>query len=115
MVRPIFFGGIWDEYGTRKSLAGRGQTVVIAEDGTRATTPLPGSEHLTGIPLDQLTTYRIKAVGPRCELFINHIPTAVLIDNESHKGLRSGVLAMPIIPGQPMKLQYRNIRIKRLS
>ncbi len=110
-----FFGGIWDEYGTRKSLAARGQTVLIATDGTRTTAPLSGSDHLTGIPLDQWTTYRIKAVGPRCELFINQIPTAVLIDHENNKALRSGVLAMPIIPGEPMKVQYRNIRIKRLS
>jgi hypothetical protein len=110
-----FFGGIWDEYGTRKSLAGRGQSVVIAEDGKRIVTVLAGSEQLVGMPLDQWTTYRIKCVGPRCELFINQIPTAILVDYETGKARSCGVLAMPIIPGEPMKVQYRHIRIKRLT
>ncbi len=108
-----FFAGIWDEYGSRRSLAARGQSVVIAENGERAQSPLPGTESLTGMALDQWTTYRIKCFGPRCELYLNNILTAVLVDNEIGKARDRGVLAMPIIPGMPMKVQYRHIYIKR--
>jgi hypothetical protein len=38
-----------------------------------------------------------------------------LIDRESGKAAASGVLAMPIIPGEPMKVQYKDIRLKRLD
>ena len=108
-----FFGGIWDEYGTRKSLAARGQQVVIAADGSRTVTPLLEAGALTGLRLDAWTEYRIIAVGPRIELRINGIVAAVLEDHETGKAATKGVLAMPIIPGEPMKVQYRDLRLRR--
>lgn len=109
-----FVGGIWDEYGPRKSLVARGQHTVIAVDGSRTSTPLPGSEVLNGLHLDTWTEYRITAIGPRCELWLNGIQAAVLEDHETGKAAAKGVLAMPIIPGEPMKVQYRNLRLRRL-
>jgi hypothetical protein len=37
----------------------------------------------------------------------------VLEDREIGKASASGVIAMPIIPGEPMKVQYRDLRLKR--
>jgi hypothetical protein len=108
-----FFGGIWDEYGTRKSLSARGQHSVIAADGSRSATPIAAAAALAGVKVDQWTRYHLKAVGPRIELHINGILATVLEDRESGKAARSGVLAMPVIPAA-MKVQYRDLRLKRL-
>ena len=108
-----FLGGIWDEYGTRNSLAARGQHVVIAADGTRTVTPLAISDDYKLIRLDSWAEYRITAVGPRCEIRLEGILVAILEDHEIGKAAAKGVLAMPIIPGEPMKVQFRNMRLRR--
>ncbi|HEX3135464.1 MAG TPA: DUF1080 domain-containing protein [Planctomycetota bacterium] len=108
-----FVGGIWDEYGTRKSLSARGLHTVIAADGSRTVTALPEAAVLNELKLDQWTRYDITAIGPRIELRLNGILATVLEDHETGKAAASGVLAMPIIPGEPMKVQYRDLRLKR--
>jgi Domain of Unknown Function (DUF1080) len=108
-----FFGGIWDEYGTRKSLSARGQHTVIAVDGSRTVKPIAEAATLEGLKLDQWTRYHVTAIGPRIELRINGVLATVLEDHETGKAAASGVLAMPIIPGEPMKVQYRDVRLKR--
>jgi hypothetical protein len=110
-----YLGGIWDEYGPRRSLAARGERVEIAEDGRRTTTRFAEADALLqGIDLSQWTDYRIVAQGPRIMLEINGTRTAELVDLEKGKALSEGVLAMPIIPGEPMKVQYRDLRLKEL-
>jgi hypothetical protein len=108
-----FFAGIWDEYGSRRSLSARGQHTVIAADGARTSTPIAEAAALEGLHLDQWTRYHITAVGPRVELRVNGVLATVLEDHETGKAAASGVIAMPIIPGEPMKVQYRDLRLKR--
>jgi hypothetical protein len=108
-----FLGGLWDEYGPRRSLAGRGERVEIAEDGKRTVTKFE-DPLAKGIDLAQWNEYRIVAVGPRITLSINGQVTAELTDREKDKALSEGVLAMPIIPGEPMKVQYKDLRLKVL-
>lgn len=110
-----YFAGIWDEYGPRQSLAARGQSVVIAADGTKTTHALTGLDAaMRGIDLSQWTEYHLKAVGPRIQLWINGVLTTELEDHEAGKAAASGVIAMPIIPGEPMKVQFRHLQLKRL-
>jgi hypothetical protein len=108
-----FFGGFWDEYGSRGSLSARGQHTVIAADGTRTVTPIAAAAALEGADLSRWTRYHVIASGPRLELRIDGVLATVLEDHETGKAARSGVLAMPIIPGEPMKVQYRDLRLKR--
>ena len=108
-----FFGGIWDEYGTRKSLSARGQHTIIAADGSRTVMPIAEAMALDGLKLDQWTRYHLHAVGPRIELRINGVLASVLEDHETGKAARSGVLAMPVIPAV-MKVQYRDLQLRRL-
>lgn len=111
-----YFAGIWDESGPRHSLAARGQSVIIAGDGTKQTRTLPGVETaLQGIDLSKWTEYHLKAVGPRIQLWINGVLTTELEDHERGKAAASGVIAMPIIPGEPMKVQFRDLKLKRLN
>ncbi|HVF86311.1 MAG TPA: DUF1080 domain-containing protein [Pyrinomonadaceae bacterium] len=110
-----YLGGIWDEYGTRKSLASRGEKTVIDENGKRTSTRFADAEPLLrGINLEEWNEYHITVRGPHITLKINGEVTAELIDRERGKASASGVLAMPIIPGEPMKVQYKDIRLKTL-
>ena len=108
-----YTAGIWDENGTRKSLSARGLHTVIAADGTRTVTPLPGAAALDGLRCDQWTRYEVTAIGPRMELRINGVTATILEDHETGKAASSGVLGMPVIPGEPMKVQYRNLLLQR--
>ena len=108
-------GGIWDEYGPRNSLAARGEKVVIDEKGKRTFTQFADAEDLMkGIDLEEWNEYHIIARGPHIVLKINGRVTSELIDREKGKAASSGVLATPIIP-EPMKVQYRDIRLKVLQ
>ncbi len=108
-----FLGGIWDEYGPRQSLAGRGERVVIDESGKRSPTRFAPAENLTkGFKLGQWNEYHLTAVGPKISLRINGELVSELEDRETGRSAAAGVLAMPIIPGEPMKVQYRNLRLR---
>jgi hypothetical protein len=110
-----YLGGIWEEYSPRGSLAARGESVVIAANGQRTVTALPGAaDLLKGISLQEWNAYQITAVGPAIILRINGGVVASLVDHEVGQAAAAGVLAMAIIPGDPMKVQFRNLRLKRL-
>jgi len=110
-----YLGGIWDEYGKRGSLAARGERNEIAEDGKKTVTRVADAAELVkGVDLSQWTDYRIVARGPSLQLSINGKVTAELVDRETGKAATEGVLAMPVIP-EPMKVQYKEIRLKELK
>lgn len=110
-----YLGGIWDEYGPRKSLAARGEKSVIDEHGKKTVTRFAAADELVkGIQLDQWNEYHILARGPVLQLRINGKLMCELTDREQGKAAASGVLAMPIIPGEPMKVQYKDIRLRKL-
>ena len=103
-------GGIFDEYGPRNSLAGRGESATWSADGTKSVKPL---DHEAKIPdTTQWTDYHIIARGEHVILKINDIVTAELHDGDKRQR-KEGVLAMPIIPAE-MKVQYKDLRLKRL-
>lgn len=105
-----YLGGIWDEYGPRKSLAARGERVEIAEDGKKTVVRFADAAALAdGIDLSQWTDYRIVATGPRVRLWLNGRLVSELVDRERGKAAAEGVLAMPIIPGEPMTVQYKDL------
>jgi len=107
-------GGIWDEYGTRNSLAARGESVVIDEDGKRSVTRFATADELmAGVNLATWTDYRVVAQGPHIVLEINGRKVSELVDRERGKAAAEGVLAMPIIP-EPMRVQYKDLRLKVL-
>ena len=111
-----YLGAIWDEYGERRSLAARGEKAVIKEDGRKTSTRFAAAEDLLkGINLQDWNEYHITARGSCMVLRINGVVTAELEDRETGKAAASGVLAMPIIPGEPMKVQYKDILLRVLG
>ncbi|NOT64218.1 MAG: DUF1080 domain-containing protein [Acidobacteria bacterium] len=113
-VSGPYLGGIWDEYGPRKSLAARGERNVIDESGKRTTEKF-ADPLVAGLNLEQWNEYHITAKGTRIQLRINGKLTCELDDRETGKAAASGVLAMPIIPGEPMRVQYKDIRLRRFK
>ena len=104
-------GGIFDEYGPRGSLAGRGQSVTWTDDGKKEIKPLPeGDVEKRSRPQDW-NDYHIIARGEHIVLKINGIVTAELHDGDARRR-SEGVLAMPIIPTE-MKVQCKALRLKR--
>ena len=113
-VSGPYLGGIWDEYGPRKSLAARGESVEIDEDGKRKIIKFADPNDIAqGIDISQWTDYRILAQGPHILLEINGRKMSELVDRERGKAAAEGVLAMPIIP-EPMRVQYKDLRLKVL-
>ena len=111
-----YLGGIWDEYGPRGSLAARGQSVVIGEDGKKTAEAFGDpAEIVKGVNIQDWTDYRIVAKGSKITLEINGKKTAELDDRERGKAAAEGVLGMPIIPGEPMTVQYKDILLKDLK
>ena len=110
-----YLGGIWDEYGTRNSLAARGQNNVIDEDGKKTVTAAGDpAEIVKGVNLEEWTDYLITARGSKITLAINGKTTAELDDRERGKAAAEGVLGMPVIP-EPMTVQYKDLRLMRLQ
>lgn len=109
-----YLGGIWDEYGPRKSLAARGESVTIDETGKRKILKIgDATELVQGFDIGTWTDYRVVAVGSHILVEINGRKMCELEDHEQGKATLEGVLAMPIIP-EPMRVQYKDIRIKTL-
>jgi hypothetical protein len=110
-----YLGGIWDEYGPRKSLAARGESVTIDEAGKRKIIKFADAADLVdGIDIHEWTDYRVVALGSHILLEINGRKMCELDDREQGKAALEGVIAMPIIP-EPMRVQYKDIRIKVLT
>ncbi|MEW5977225.1 MAG: DUF1080 domain-containing protein [Acidobacteriota bacterium] len=113
-IAQKYVGGIWDEYGERGSLAACGQQAIIGRDGSKKLNRFAETADLQkDINLEEWNEYHITAKGPRIILRINGKITAGLDDYEQGKARSSGVLAMPVI-AEPMKVQYKDIRLKAL-
>lgn len=109
-----WIGAIHDELG-RGTLAQRGQKVELTEQGEkRVLNSADAAALFKRINIDDWNEYQITAVGNTITLAINGVTTAELIDNdEKHRDL-AGALAMQLHSGPPMKVQYKDIQLKRL-
>lgn len=109
------YTGILYECNQREIMTTRGQKVVIAEDGRRdATTLAPTAELQKVIKPNDWNEYVIIAQGPEIILKINGAVMSHVIDREKGKAASNGLLSLQVHPGPPMKVQFRNIRIKQL-
>lgn len=106
-------GAICDENTPRETLvAPNGHKTVIDADGKRTTTRL-------GDPIElkkngEWNDYRIVARGNHIVLEVNGRKSAELIDNETGRFHLKGILALQLRSGPPMKVQFKDILLKRL-
>lgn len=59
--------------------------------------------------------YRIVAKGYEFTHYINGVKTTELIDNDTKDRRAKGLIALQLHAGPPMKVQFRNIRLKELK
>lgn len=115
-------GGLYEE-GGRGILARRGEKVIIRENADK-----PGKHKVevvgrlgdakelqTLIKASDWNEYVVIAKGNHLQQFINGKQMVDVIDEQASKAAKSGILALQIHAGQPMKIQFKNIRIKTLD
>jgi hypothetical protein len=117
------YSGILYEEGGRGILAQRGQKVVVRDDSANPGKPrievtgsLGNSRDLqVAIKKEDWNDYVVVATGNHLQHFINGHQTVDVIDEQESKAARSGILALQLHAGDPMTVQFKNIRIKVLN
>ena len=102
-------------------LAQRGQKTVVKTVDGKAKVQVTGSvgdskEIQSKINDKDWNEYVVIAKGNHLQHFINGVQTVDVTDErEASKGAKSGVLALQLHAGEPMTVQFKNIRIKNLG
>lgn len=100
----------------RGGVALRGQRVEIASDGAKKIESIGDpAELMKHVRPGQWNDYRIVARGNEVWLEINGVLMSHAIDNEEGKACREGVIGLQVHPGPPMKIQFKDLRIKVLD
>jgi type 1 glutamine amidotransferase len=101
----------------RGVLADRGQkTVIGADHKPRAVGSVGDSAEIQArIRKEDWNEYHIVARGHQLSHRINGQVTCEASDEDQEMRRRSGILALQLHAGPPMKVQFRNLRLKRLS
>lgn len=108
-----WIGALYDE-AQRGVLAKRGQKTVVTEAGEKKPEDVADPADLfKKINIDGWNDYSITARDNHITLKINGDVTAELIDNEPSGLDRSGLLALQLHSGPPMKIEFKDIRLKR--
>lgn len=106
--------GVIMEYTLREILAERGQKVVIDKDGKKSVLGSIGdqAELLSHVKDKQWNNYTVIAKGGHIVLKINDVIMCELEDNDP-KMPTSGKLALQVHQGPDMRVQFKDIRIRR--
>jgi type 1 glutamine amidotransferase len=101
----------------RGILANRGQKTIIGENGKPQVVGSVGEsqEIQSKIKKEDWNAYHITAKGFHFVHKINGVTTAESADEDTDKRRAKGILALQLHAGPPMKVQFRNIRLKRLD
>lgn len=106
--------GVIMEYLLRGVLAERGQKVVIDEQGKKQATPIGDpAELLKAVKPADWNDYTVVAKGGQVVLQINGVTMCELEDRDP-KRLVHGWLAVQVHVGPPMRVQFKDIYLRRL-
>ena len=109
-----WLGSIYDEKTSRKSLCDRGEKITINDQGERSKETVGDKEAIfKQLDLGQFNEYAIKAIGNHITISINGVVTAELHDTEKGHADLSGVLGLQLHTGPPMKIEFKDIRLKQ--
>jgi len=109
------YSGIMYEEKGRGILCLRGQRVAISADGAKKPgEPIGDTAELQkAINPEDWNRYRIVAKGPMLQHFINGQLMSETVDEQEGKRAEQGVLALQLHAGPPMKVEFKDIRLKR--
>ncbi len=100
----------------RGGIAMRGQKTVVDQDGKKQVTSIGDSAELAkSIKKNDWNDYRIIARGNQITLEINGVVMSRAIDNEKGRAASEGIIGLQVHPGPPMKIQFKDMRIKTLK
>ena len=110
------FSGILYGEGFRGILAQRGTETVIGDDHKPRTLGKIGDSAAIQalIKAGDWNSYRVTAKGFKFTHEINGQVTCVCTDEDKAQRRPSGILALQVHAGPPMKVQFRNLQLKRL-
>ncbi len=110
-----YMGDLYDE-GGRGVLAKGGDKVSIGMKGDKTIVAKLSDRRdiISAINPMDWNTYVVIAKGNRIIQKINGLNTVDLVDNEKGRARANGVLAFQLHAGPPMRVQFKDIRIKRL-
>ncbi|HEX5035364.1 MAG TPA: DUF1080 domain-containing protein [bacterium] len=111
------FIGILYEEGRRAILAERGNKVEISEKGEKKVVGKTedSAAILKDIKKEDWNEYTIIATGNHLIQKINGHTTVDVTDNEKEKSAASGILALQLHAGPPMKVQFKDIELKKVK
>ena len=111
------YSGILYEEGGRGILAQRGQMTWIQPDGKiRVVGSVGKSEDIQAvIKKEDWNDYVVLARGNHLTHIINGRVTIDVVDDQADKAAKSGILALQLHAGDPMTVQFKNIRLKSLD
>lgn len=112
-----YTGMLYEERG-RGIIGPRGHKTIIGADGkptTEASDVAKSADVQASIKAGQWNEYRIVAKGNVIQLFINGLKSVELVDNQEAKAAKSGLIAFQLHVGQPMQVEFKDIRIKELK
>jgi len=114
---PTYTGILYEERMTRGIMAARGEKVTWDKDCKKQVTGSLGkSEDIqAAIKKADWNDYVIVAQGNHLQHFINGKQTVDVTDDCEAKRATNGVLALQLHAGQPMMVQFRNLRLKPLK
>ncbi len=97
----------------RGLVAQRGQKVRIDTNGEKTITSFGDpAELLNAVDQAGWNEYRVLAEGPRIVLWINGVLMCEVEDHEPKFALPSGIIALQMHQGPPMKAEFKDLRIR---
>ncbi len=111
------YSGILYGEAFRGILANRGLITELNEDGKPVTVGTLGDSKAiqSKVKKEDWNDYHIIAKGNTFQHIINGVHTAECTDNDTDTRRASGLLALQLHAGPPMKVQFRDIKIKHLG
>ncbi len=111
---PNYTGILYEERG-RGILAQRGQRLTLDPQGQRAVESFADTAALQKvIKAQDWNQYIVLAEGPRLRHYVNGKLMSETIDHELKKRAVSGILALQVHQGPPMKVQFRKLKLRRI-
>lgn len=100
----------------RGLIAARGDRVEIDAMGQRQTELLPNAKAIeAAFKVGDWNHYRIVCDGPVIRLHLNGVLVCEFTDFDAKQARQKGIIALQMHPGPPMKVQFKNIRLRLLS
>ena len=100
----------------RGLIGARGEKVTITADGKKEVGKIgDAAELLKTYKREAWNTYRIICRGPEITLYVNGVLMCQITDNDAKTAAKSGIIALQMHPGPPMKVQFKNIMLKEFK